>query len=245
MPGSRRHPARSRRRAAGLAVAALLASIAGPVGAQVITFDPADFPAGPTSPVADGYGATAGVATTYRTLGAFGDAAAVGSGIRWWEDGHGALTGVAYGYNQAGSVGEVGLRVLLPGEPVTLLGFDIGSWATRDRTLFLQVLGWDYTPLFVVEAPIGAAHFSFADFLADGGIAAPVRDDGFRIQWTQDATPATPEITGRGAYDAGIDNIAFLGPGAVTPVPEPVGIALLATGLGVLAIVGVRRRRSR
>ena len=226
-----------------VALVALLAGTAPPALAQLVTFDPADFPLGPTSPVADGYGAEAGVTTTYRTLATFGDAAPVGSGMRWWDGGHGALTGVAYGYNQVGSVAEVGLRSLVPGGPVTLTDFQIASWANRDRMLFVQLLGWDHSLVYEITVPIGPnglSFLSFADFLSQLGHRAPTDPEGFRIQWTQDASPGTPDVTGRGAYDAGIDNVAFVGPG-VSTVPEPATLALL--GLGLAGLAGVARAR--
>jgi len=245
MPNPSRRPAASgARRSRALAGALLaLALAAASAGAQTITFDPADFPTGNTTPIPDGYGAIPGVETTFRTLAAFHDSAPLGNGMRWWDTGHGALTGVAYGFNSPGSVAEVGIRNLVPGTTISLLDFEIGSWLTRQRGLGVFVLGWDYTPLVVFDGLVGPTHFSFAEYLTARGLDAPVREDGFRIQWTQDASPGTPEITGRGAYDAAIDNIVYVGPGAMTPVPEPGTVVLLATGLGAVGLVGARRRR--
>lgn len=208
---------------------------------QQITFPESDFPLGPTTPILDGYGATSGVGTTYRSLETFGDAAELGD-MRWWDGGHGGLHGVAYGVNATASVAEVGLFSLGPGNPVTLSGFDIGSWSNFSRTLYIQVLGWDYSVLLDFTAPVDAQPFSFAAYLANVGADAPTHAEGIRIQWTQDRTPATPEITGRGSYDAGIDNIAFTG-GTMSTVPEPSSVVLLASGLAGLALASRRVRR--
>ncbi len=161
--------------------------------------------------------------------------------MRWWDSGHGSLNGVAYGVNRNASVAEVGLMSTGAGGPLSLQDFDIGSWNTLSRTLFLQVLGWDYSLLYEIQTPIGRDAFSFQSYLAGIGASAPERTDGFRVQWTQDRTPSTPDITGRGSYDVAIDNIAFAGGGA-SVVPEPSSVAT-GDGLVGVALVGRRRRR--
>ena len=225
-----------------LAAAALLASApAAAASAQTITFSPADF-AGSGVPLPDGYGATANVATTYRTLGTFGDAAPI-AGMAWWDLGYSALQGVGYGNaTGAGSVAEVGLQTTGPGLMVTLSDFDIGSWQSSPRMAMVQILDWDFSLLLpAISAPIGATSFSFADYLAANALAAPTSATGIRIQFTQDADLTTAGVQGRGAFDAGIDNVTF-DAGAVAAVPEPGTWALLATGLAGLGVVARRRR---
>lgn len=225
-----------------LAVGVLAASAARPLAAQTITFPPSDFPAGSSTPIPNGYGATPGVATTYRSLTAFGNTPVIG-GMSWWDTGHGGVSGVAYGVQRTGSVAEVGL-VNFGAGPLTLSDFQIGSWQSRSRTLFLQVLDVNYRPLYIIQAALGATPFSFADYLVSVGAPAPTSTTGFRIQWTQDASPSDAAITGRGSYDASIDNIAFQSD-AVNVVPEPATLALLGSGLAMLGGAAGRRTRRR
>jgi hypothetical protein len=231
-----------------LAVAVFATTLAAHAGAQTITFPPADFPGGNGATIADGYGATAAVATTYRVLPGLGNTTPVpGAAVQWWNTGYSTLGGVAYGGSSAaGSVAEVGLQRLGSGT-ITLTDFDIGSWQNTTRTAFVRVLGWsDFSTILSFSAPIGVAAFDFAGYLTANGLAAPTRTDGFRIQFTQDANPATADVEGRGAFDAGIDNIAFEAGRATDPgqnvVPEPSTYVLLATGLGTLGTIARRRR---
>ena len=125
----------------------------------------------------------------------------------------------------------------MPPVAVTLGDFDVGSWANAARPTSIRVLGWDFSLLLPqIDVTISSTPFSFADYLTANGMTAPTRSDGIRIQYTQS--------TGRGAYDAGIDNIAFsTGAVSASPLPEPGTWMLLATGLVGVGLAARRRAR--
>lgn len=160
------------------------------------------------------YGDAAGVEVSYD-----GNIAAAGlQDLQYWTS-YSDLNGVAWGVN--GATAEVRLEAV--GSSITLLGFDLGSYLSTNRTSRVQIFEIGNPTALLTNDPItvGATHTSY-DALNF------VSNTGFLIQWGPDA------------YDVGIDNIAFNVGAPIPSVPLPASGLLLAGSL-----FGLRRLRRR
>lgn len=217
---------------ATIAVAAAVALIAGarPVEAQTYTlpFDP-DVGSGhvdSTSEIPSTYGTVAGkVAVTSRTHTEFGDHPyAPEPGLCYWHASYGDLTGVAYSCARAAGVSEFAFQPV-SGYRLFLESLTVGEYLGRvPGEATVKVFTWDYaTELFSASMALGASEHWDVAFT---GLSS---EEGLRLQYGNN-------------WDYGGDDITFrLERTAASTVPEPMSLALLATGLA--GLVAIRRGR--
>jgi len=196
--------------------------------AAVINFDDLVLP--DYGDVPSGYGSTASIGVSYRTLSA--DAQTVSTNnLELWNSGYGNLSKVAFATSD-GLVAEITFTALIGGEQVTLNSFDMAGYFTVNRTNdFFRILNGSGTVLLDYVAnnggnPVtilgaGPSHSTFSP-----AISASV----LRLQWGHD-------------WNIGIDNINVTSAAIPTngAVPEPGTFALVGVAVAGLALL---RRRS-
>lgn len=139
----------------------------------------------------------------------------------WWDTNYNNLFGVAIA---SGTNADSAARIdLVPasGLQVNLDSFRLGAYnqTTRGTNVAVLAIG-NPTPLYVYSGVVGNG--SVDSTLFDLGLSSA---SGITIAWSDSAR------------DVGIDQISF----TVTPVPEPVAVALGAAAVGALGAL-VRRR---
>ncbi len=189
--------------------------------AAVINFDDLALLLADYDPIPAGYGSTATISVSYRTL--MPDYSPFSDQMRFWHDGYSDLRNVAFA-DAGNRVAEITLTAIGGASLVRLNSFDLGAFSVdRDATVMRILDGSgnvlaDYAPLTVPYA----SHMRFTPDLA-----APQLSIRWGIDW-----------------NVGIDNINVVsegtGPG---PVPEPAAWFLLASGL--LGLPLVRRALAR
>lgn len=204
--------------------------------AASINYDDLTFGDGQQLPA--GYGSTAEVSVTHRSVTSFTPFGAAstpnGGTVHLWNASYNDLFEVAwFSGSDAGSRGDI---ALLPasahGRPIELLSLDLGAYPNAQLTTSLHIFNGDYSIEFLAldniligqdsgfnpQGAVGNEHSHF-----DLGF---VSLNGFHIQF------------GPSAFNVGIDNIEF-DVGAPTAVAEPMSLALFS--LGLLGL-GFRRR---
>jgi hypothetical protein len=160
------------------------------------------------------YGSTATVSVSYND----------GNGnpyLYFWGPQYSNLTNVAYGYD-ASVTAEIFLTPHA-GYSVTLSSLDLGAWPNTDRTSQLTVVNGSNSVLYssgaITISGTTASHF----------LLNLTSSNGIGIEF------------GPNAYDVGIDNVVFSA--NLTATPLPAALPLFAGGLGILGLVGARRKR--
>lgn len=212
------------RRPAFIAAALIVClGIAPAEASSIIDFD--DLGLANYAQVPTGYGSnlsdTPDVTVGYSSLN--GDGTLYGDHLLFWNDGYGDLSKIAFAIN-SGKIAEVRLDAA-PGYEVQLNSFLLAGYNQADLVATtIRVLDgsgailWDASSLTVKGA--GATHSTYTPNVSASSL---------RIQWGVD-------------WNIGIDDIAF-DQVAVTAVPEPAGVAMLAIG-GVAAALVARRKRA-
>ncbi len=202
-------------------------SFTGEVGSQVPTLT---FGGGPTllysSQILSGFGNTSVVTGTNVD-------------VRWWS-GQYSNQDMAYGNSATtGHVAEIRLEASASFD-LYLQQALFGGYPNTSRFVSYQLFSDDYTQSTALATVLAGATTPGVGMFDTNGWGNVIR-----LQFTQ--TTDEGVAIGRGPYDVGIQDIAYVVRGTTEPpvqVSEPSGLALLAAGLG-LGVVGMRRRRVR
>lgn len=223
-----------------LASAAVLAVSSTSLGAQAGTVSFNGELGGQIPTLAFGGGPT--LLYTAQILSGFGNTTVVAgsqSTVQWWNSSY-SNQDMAYGNSSTtGHVAEIRLEATA--------GFDLylqqalfGGYVNTSRHVSYQLFSDDYTQSTSLATVLtGNTTPAIGLFDANGW------GNVIRLQFTE--TTGAGIAVGRGPYDVGIQDIAYVVRATTEPpvqVSEPSGLALLAAGLG-LGMVGMRRRRVR
>lgn len=164
--------------------------------------------------ISQAHGDSAHVDVRYASSSALGGARS----MYFWASGYSGLQNVVYGDN--GATAELTLASL-DGSRIQLDGMVFGSWLNGVRSTRIQVFDLGSSALLFDSGVFNTAgatpnSLSFSNVSSNAGLRLALGPDFFNV---------------------GLDSLSY----TVTPVPEPATLALMAGGLGLLAL---RRRRA-
>ena len=173
-----------------------------------------------------------------RLLNGFGNTTALPSGgARWW---NGAYSGSDVVYGSSSTLGTV-LELRLSassGSDLALENALFGGFFNAARYVSFQLFSDDYSQSTALMTVLTGTVTPTLGLFATNGWG-----EAIRLQFTE--TDATGVASGRGAFDVGIQDIAYAvttTSGPPTTVPEPTALALLAAGVSGLWVTARRRR---
>lgn len=172
------------------------------------------------APIPDGYGSTADVTVSYKTLSS--DLSTLYSYASLWTSGYADLTSAAYS-KVSGAVLDITLTAKDPSKSVTLNSFQVAAYpkGTPDRS----------ADLFQVVDGNGKVLVDYLQHSIGGTTATTL---------TPDVTAHSVSILLGYYWNNGINNIDF----TAKPTPTPLPAAAWLLGSGVMGLFGLRRKRS-
>jgi hypothetical protein len=175
-----------------------------------------------------------------RLLSGFGDAVALPSGgARWW---NGAYSGRDMVYGSSSTLGTV-LELRLSaagGSQLTLEDALFGGYFNTARYISFQLFSDDFSQSTALMTVLTGSLTPTLGLFSTNGWG-----NAIRLQFTE--TDANGVASGRGAFDVGIQDIAYevSSPnGPPSTVPEPGALPLLAAGVTGVWVTMRRRRRA-
>lgn len=183
---------------------------------------------GNSSAIGQGYGDSASVNVSYRSIVNATNVTAEPF-LKFWSTGYGDLNGVVWGGGDPVTFRSEIVLTPLAGFEVALRSLDAGCYLNRASC---QSLNFDIRSASGVAIAVGSTP-TLNPSHATLAVNSNYFSDGIVLQWGPDG------------YDAGLDNILFdvraIGGGAGA-VPEPAAWALMISGFGMVGAASRRRR---